>query len=1700
MARNGSLRPIRGSTGTISSRVCLQGNFAFPALPPFRVFGLIRTACEKKHKRKELPLVLSLSSKGLDTHARPHGLRKTVPALALIVIGSPSFAEQAIPPLAFESSGAQQSVADILRGREVPVPPDYRADGVLDAADIFAAELRDAIYRINAGGGAFTDTQGRTWTDDSIFQNGQGLPFTYSQSIANTDNAQLYQSERYDPEGGGKLEYSMWMDPGAYLVRLHFAENFYPSAGQRVFDVFLEDTAVLENLDIAKDVGVHSAYPKDFMVNVYDGTLTLRFGRKIENPLINGIEVFPYLPADARRQLLYRVNCGGGQYVDAAGRTWLTDQGYAGGNAVNHPPLSSSNPHAQTFETSRVQPEGGTLSYGFSVPQPGRYAVRMHFRDTQSTAPGQRVFDVFVEGERKLSNLDIFQRAGGAGNSYATEVYADVYDGFASISFRRILGDPSISGIELLYVGTESITATPELLQWPNARPGEATNPLQFLVTNTGSVPTFIDTVTFELLQGDGRNFRLFYNGAELRGGADDVTYPIGRSLAPGESLPLLSQFVPVNEGDNVAFLRFNGNFQPTGPILAGSSQDDAGHGGHPYLHVVNLSPKVAVDYDGNGSERVELDGSGSHTHEFGKTLTAWEWRDGGGNLIGTGEKPRVTFPVGRSQYSLTIFDSNEPPQSLSGDFEIEVLGADQVPGVYALHYLDSGVGLESIFANPPAQADFGEYLGNFYLDASDGTLGVVTADPNQVTVMKGRFRAPVSGNYDFATIGGSTQLLLVNGTPDPGAFFVEAGAFVELEARFIVTSAGDAPIQIVYSRDGGSTTGFADADLFRDERAIAPVVNSITPQIANVIGGELVTISGIGFLPPELVSVRFGNSTVNALGFQSISPTQIRVPAPAGAVGSVPLVVQSPNGTSKAFTFNYSDTVPVAVSFNTTNLASVPDPTRGAWGPDGRLYIGTLGGKIYAYTFDDNYSTTSVQTITALQSLTNPNILGIAFSPLESNLPHPRIYVAHNKLYANGGFCFSGFSPYSGQISVIEGPDYNTVIPLITGLPVSNHDHGVNGLDFDENGDLLIAVGGNTNAGIPGCNIGGLNESPLSAAILRAFITKPGFNGQVQYQFTSNGQPSNNQVDGALVDVVPGVDVEVFAPGLRNPFDLAFTTAGRIYSVDNGADPGFGDASTGPNTSGPVGDDVDALDWITQNTYYGHPNRNRGRRDGRQNIYFSNTTPSQLPAYRSPLTTFAYSTNAVEEYRSNTFGGAMRGELIAQVWNGNTYRMKLGPNGDSIVGKQILGVSLSSLDTILGPGGVLIGVDYSDDLLKIAKPVDQSSNPMPVYDIFPWRAPRQGGSPFVISGKGFGDLSNTTVAIGGVQAQLTSVSPTRIRGIIPENLTASNDLQNVQVASGGRFSGLLAAFRYMGPGIPDTGAAATIEIDPGSNVVESSSYMTNSFKLKNVSTSGQKITRITFDLRQSLLPDLVFDPFANAGDPVGKNFTVDQNGVGGSISHSFDSFHDGGYDILRVDFTSFDPNEQMTFSIDVDPTSINGAPPPGPNHSGSISGLEMAGCNVAVEFSDGTSVVVQPWREPGSLTGAKVLAKVGKPAAPTLEVPSLGSVPAQTSNASQTIRVFGPVGAQVGLLHAEAALYTAGTPGGGFDIDPFEANTLLWAEDETATVGPEGYVDFPRTLRKTNSNAGFNYFHATVFDGAGESGGVSAPIVIRLN
>jgi N-acetylneuraminic acid mutarotase len=382
----------------------------------------------------------------------------------------------------------------------------------------------------------------------------------------------------------------------------------------------------------------------------------------------------------------------------------------------------------------------------------------------------------------------------------------------------------------------------------------------------------------------------------------------------------------------------------------------------------------------------------------------------------------------------------------------------------------------------------------------------------------------------------------------------------------------------------------------------------------------------------------------------------------------------------------------------------------------------------------------------------------------------------------------------------VLTGPDFSSPSALITGLPVSNHDHAVNGIAFDNNGDLLISVGSMTNAGVQAFNAGDLPESPLSAAVLKARLSKPGFNGTISYVETQSGLPNDDQRYGEIVDVVPGVDVEVHAAGFRNAYGLVFTTKGRLYATDNGPNVGFGPASTGPQTQTSDPYDDDELDLVEWGNYYGSPNRNRGRTDPRQNVYYAGLggPPSIPDTLFQMISWLPPSSDGIDEYRANTFEGLIRGNLIVQRYQNKLRRLALKADGRGTLGQVLIDPNTLGLGCLTAPGGAIVSLDVHGSEVEILEPDDLTPLELVAHDIFPWRAPASGGTPFVIAGRGFGTLGTTTVTIGGQPAELTEVTWGRIRGTIPAEASPSTALLDVVVDVGGNASTLTGAFRYL--------------------------------------------------------------------------------------------------------------------------------------------------------------------------------------------------------------------------------------------------------------------------------------------------------------
>jgi hypothetical protein len=150
-----------------------------------------------------------------------------------------------------------------------------------------------SVYRIHAGGASYTSPNGTHWIANSYF-NTPGTTVATAAAIANTTDDPLYQTQRTDPAAAPELKYTIAVANGTYTVKLLFAEIVATAAGQRVFNVHIDGTAVLTNFDIFAAAGAaNRAVTKAFNAAVTNGTLTIDFVHVTGDPLIAAIEVLP---------------------------------------------------------------------------------------------------------------------------------------------------------------------------------------------------------------------------------------------------------------------------------------------------------------------------------------------------------------------------------------------------------------------------------------------------------------------------------------------------------------------------------------------------------------------------------------------------------------------------------------------------------------------------------------------------------------------------------------------------------------------------------------------------------------------------------------------------------------------------------------------------------------------------------------------------------------------------------------------------------------------------------------------------------------------------------------------------------------------------------------------------------------------------------------------------------------------------------------------------------------------------------------------------------------------------------------------------------------------------------------------------------------------------------------------------------------
>jgi hypothetical protein len=301
--------------------------------------------------------------------------------------------------------------------------------------------------RINAGGTAYVDALGQTWSADRSYSG--GATWAVANTITGTTSQPVYQTCRY-----GGFSYQFAVPNGTYTVNLKFAEVSQTAAGRRIFNVGINGTTVLPNFDIfAQAGGEFIVLNKSFTVSVTNGQIAILFSTGSANlPMVNGIEIVgagtavtPPPPTSSFSPI--RVNAGGAAFVDSLGQTWAADLDYVNGATwIISTPIAGTTSQA-LYQTCRY---GGGFSYNFPVPN-GTYKVTLKFAEVSQTAAARRMFNTAINGTAVLSNFDIFAQAGGEFIVLDKPFNVSVTNGAINIQFTTGAANlPMVNGIEIV--------------------------------------------------------------------------------------------------------------------------------------------------------------------------------------------------------------------------------------------------------------------------------------------------------------------------------------------------------------------------------------------------------------------------------------------------------------------------------------------------------------------------------------------------------------------------------------------------------------------------------------------------------------------------------------------------------------------------------------------------------------------------------------------------------------------------------------------------------------------------------------------------------------------------------------------------------------------------------------------------------------------------------------------------------------------------------------------------------------------------------------------------------------------------------------------------------------------------------------------------------------------------------------------------
>ena len=217
------------------------------------------------------------------------------------------------------------------------------------------------------------------------------------------------------------------------------------------------------------------------------------------------------------------------------------------------------------------------------------------------------------------------------------------------------------------------------------------------------------------------------------------------------------------------------------------------------------------------------------------------------------------------------------------------------------------------------------------------------------------------------------------------------------------------------------------------------PEIISISPKEGSIMGGTTITITGSGFT--SVTSVQFGLIRFDMQDITIVSPNVITLVSPVSALSvPAPISIITRTGESNIKLFKYLSSIPV--QFTASELIAFGAPTAIAFGPDSKLYVGSYNGMLAKYTMNDSFDTILSSVVTTVERYRG--IFGITFDPLDNaNTMNPTVYVTTANIYHDESRNSFG-DAINGKVLAVSGANLDTIVEIITGLPVSSADHSV--------------------------------------------------------------------------------------------------------------------------------------------------------------------------------------------------------------------------------------------------------------------------------------------------------------------------------------------------------------------------------------------------------------------------------------------------------------------------------------------------------------------------------------------------------------------------------------------------------------------------------------------------------------------------------